>query len=67
MKAPAWMEGPETRRGIHALLQFDHCSEEMERLPLGSDNMLRWFCGELLATDIAIRLRQSESLIWFAV
>lgn len=66
-KAPAWMEDPETRRGIHALLQFDRCSEEMERLPLESDNMLRWFCSELLATDIAIRLPQSRSLVWFAV
>ncbi|KAJ2917668.1 hypothetical protein MD484_g2717, partial [Candolleomyces efflorescens] len=53
-KTPRWIESPEVREGIRAMLSLDRCREERLRLGREADNMCRWFGAELAQTEIAI-------------
>jgi hypothetical protein len=53
-KTPRWIESPEVRQGIRAMLSLDRCREERLRLGTEADNMCRWFGTELSQTEIAI-------------
>ena len=54
-EAPQWLEDPEARDGIRALLKRDQCQEEQCRLGRDADNMCRWFGRELTATELALQ------------
>jgi hypothetical protein len=52
---PAWLEDPNVRSGIRAMLKKDRCLEERRRLGIEADNLCRWFGRELLAVELALR------------
>ena len=52
-EVPRWLESPEVRKGIRAMLSLDRCREERTRLGKECDNMCRWFGAELTKTKIA--------------
>jgi hypothetical protein len=58
---PRWMEDPDVRDGIRALLKWERCQEEQRRLGLEADNLCRWFGDELAALELALRLPTSKS------
>jgi hypothetical protein len=53
-KTPRWIESPEVREGIRAMLSLDQCREERQRLGREADNMCQWFGNELTYTEIVI-------------
>lgn len=61
---PPWLEDPNIRAGIRAMLQLDHCIEERWRLGIEADNLCRWFGRELRATETAVVLPASG---WISV
>lgn len=52
-QTPRWIESPEVRQGIRAMLSLDRCKEERVRLGREADNMCRWFGAELTKTMLA--------------
>jgi hypothetical protein len=62
-EVPRWLEDPEARDGIRALLKCDRCQEEQHRLGREADNMCRWFGRELAAIELALRQPQCMSSI----
>lgn len=59
---PRWLEDPDVREGIRAMLKRDRCVEETRRLGLESDNMCRWFGREYLAVQLALATPSSGSI-----
>ncbi|KAI0694788.1 hypothetical protein C8Q76DRAFT_634071 [Earliella scabrosa] len=53
--APRWMDEPDVRRGIRAMLSKDRCLEERRRLGNEADNLCRWYGDELAAVELALR------------
>ncbi|KAJ2911799.1 hypothetical protein MD484_g8611, partial [Candolleomyces efflorescens] len=53
-QTPRWIESPEVRHGIRAMLSLDRCREERVRLGKEGDNMCRWFGSELTKTRLAM-------------
>jgi hypothetical protein len=51
---PRWLDDPDVREGIRAMLKVDRCLEERRRLGNEADNMCRWFGRELEAIEVAI-------------
>ncbi|RXW14843.1 hypothetical protein EST38_g11010 [Candolleomyces aberdarensis] len=62
-RTPRWIESPEVRTGIQAMLTLDRCKEERLRLGKEADNMCRWFGDELTKTELAI----ADPTIWLPV
>jgi hypothetical protein len=60
-KPPAWLEDPDVRVGIRALLKVERCLEEQKRLGIESDNLCRWFGRELGAVELSL-LNPSSTL-----
>ena len=54
-EAPWWLENPDARDGIQALLKHDQCQEEWCRLGQEADNMCQWFGHELAAVELALQ------------
>jgi len=54
-KIPSWLEDPDIRRGIRAMVKLDRCVEEQRRLGMESDNICRWFGRELNAVELALK------------
>ncbi|KAF9479003.1 hypothetical protein BDN70DRAFT_807721 [Pholiota conissans] len=50
-----WLDDPDVRSGIRALIKLDRCIEEQRRLGHESDNLCAWFRRELGAVELAIR------------
>ena len=59
-EVPRWLEDPDVRDGIRALVKTERCLEEQHRLGLEADNMCRWFGYELAAIHVALRQSESE-------
>ena len=58
---PRWLNEPEVRRGIRAMLAKDRCLEERRRLGEEADNLCRWYGRELAAVELALRMPSRES------
>ena len=54
-KHQPWLDKPDVRSGIRAMIKLDRCTEEQGRLGLEADNMCAWFRRELGAVELAIR------------
>ena len=52
---PRWLEDPDVRDGICALLKQDRCLEEKQRLHIEADNLCRWFGREVAAVELMLR------------
>jgi hypothetical protein len=50
-----WLDEPQVRDGIRAMLKRDRSLEERRRLGLEADNLCRWFGQELCSLELAIR------------
>ncbi|KJA14936.1 hypothetical protein HYPSUDRAFT_412056 [Hypholoma sublateritium FD-334 SS-4] len=50
-----WLDNPDIRAGIRAMIKLDRCIEEQHRLGQEADNMCAWFRRELGAVELAIR------------
>jgi hypothetical protein len=57
---PRWLEDPDVRDGIRAMLKVDRCVEERRRLGVEADNLCRWFGRELAAVELALRTPSSK-------
>ena len=57
---PRWLEDPNVRDGIRAMLKVDRCLEERRRLGIEADNLCRWFGRELAAVELALRTPSSK-------
>ncbi|KAI9059331.1 hypothetical protein FKP32DRAFT_1668689 [Trametes sanguinea] len=53
-RTPRWLEDPNIRQGIRALLLQDRCREERRRLGEEADNLCRWYGRELAAVELAL-------------
>ncbi|RXW17203.1 hypothetical protein EST38_g8659 [Candolleomyces aberdarensis] len=53
-ETPKWIENPDVREGIRAMLSLDRCREERVRLGKEADNMCQWFGEELTKAELAI-------------
>ena len=53
--APPWLTDTKVRKGIHAMLKVNRCTEEFRRLGIEADNLCRWFGRELAAIEVAIQ------------
>jgi len=58
---PRWLEDPDVREGIQAMLKVDRCSEERQRLRMEADNLCQWFHRELAAVELSLRTPSSTS------
>ena len=58
---PRWLDDPDVRRGIRAMLSKDRCLEERKRLGDEADNLCRWYGNELAAVELALRTSSCES------
>ena len=56
---PKWLEDPQVRTGIRAVLDKDRCLEERRRLGREADNLCRSYGRELAAIELAMRSPQS--------
>lgn len=56
---PKWLEDPEIRIGIRAMLDQDRCLEERRRLGIEADNLCRCYGRELAAIEVAMRQPKS--------
>ena len=56
---PKWLEDPQVRTGIRAVLEKDRCLEELRRLGREADNLCRSYGRELAAVELAMRSAQS--------
>lgn len=54
-KPQPWLDDPDVRSGIRAMIKLDRCTEEQRRLGEESDNLCSWFRRELGAVELAIR------------
>ncbi|KIL60922.1 hypothetical protein M378DRAFT_1061934 [Amanita muscaria Koide BX008] len=54
-KKVRWLDEPEVREGIRAMLKQQRCLEERRRLGVEADNLCRWFGEELCAVELALR------------
>ncbi|KAF9231589.1 hypothetical protein BU15DRAFT_90869 [Melanogaster broomeanus] len=57
---PRWMEDPDVRDGIRAMLKYNRCLEEQDRLEIEADNLLRWYGAELTAVELALHIPGNE-------
>jgi hypothetical protein len=55
-EVPRWLEDPDVRDGIRALLKRERCREEQKRLGIEADNLCRFFGDELAAHELALRM-----------
>jgi hypothetical protein len=58
---PRWLEDPDVRDGIRAMLKQDRCLEEKQRLRIEADNLCRWFGREVAAVELTLRLDPCSS------
>ena len=58
--APRWLQNPDVREGIRAMLTLDRCVEERRRLGAEADNLCRWYGRELAAVELALRVPRCE-------
>ena len=59
-KNQPWLDNPNVRAGIRAMIKLDRCIEEQRRLGYEADNMCAWFRRELGAVELAIRTPKCE-------
>ncbi|OSD02619.1 hypothetical protein PYCCODRAFT_1410600 [Trametes coccinea BRFM310] len=59
---PRWLDDPQVRSGIRALLNKDRCQEERRRLGQEADNLCRWYGRELAAVELALRMPQNSQI-----
>ena len=52
---PRWLEDPNVRSGIRAVLAKDRCLEERRRLEMEADNLCRSYSLNLAAVELAMR------------
>ena len=52
---PKWLEDPQVRQGVRAVLEKDRCLEELRRLGMEADNLCRSYGRELTAVELALR------------
>lgn len=64
-KPQPWLEDPDVRAGIRALLKLDRCLEEQRRLGQEADNLCSWFGRELGAVELALRTPKCELSGWY--
>ncbi|OSD07573.1 hypothetical protein PYCCODRAFT_1403249 [Trametes coccinea BRFM310] len=64
-ETPQWLEDPNIRLGIRALLARDRCREERRRLGHEADNLCRWYGRELAAVELAMRMPQYQNIVFF--
>ena len=57
---PKWLDDPNVRVGIRAMLDKDRCQEERRRLGLEADNLCRSYGRDLAAIEIALRQPKSK-------
>jgi hypothetical protein len=50
-----WLEDPDVRDGIRAMLKQDRCREEQRRLYIEADNLCRWLVREVATVELALR------------
>lgn len=62
-KLQPWLDNPDIRAGIRAMIKLDRCIEEQRRLGQEADNMCAWFRRELGAVELAIRTTKCEFAI----
>ncbi|OSD03347.1 hypothetical protein PYCCODRAFT_1477197 [Trametes coccinea BRFM310] len=63
--APRWLEDPDIRLGIRALLARDRCREERRRLGEEADNLCGSYGRELAAVELALRMPQYQNILFF--
>ena len=61
-KKARWLEEPEVREGIRAVLKQQRCLEERRRLGIEADNLCRWFGEEICAVELALRCPECRSI-----
>jgi len=54
VEVPRWLEDPDVREGIRAMLKQDRCNEESRRLHREADNISRWLRHEIAAVELAL-------------
>ena len=59
---PRWLENPDVRSGIRAVLAKDRCLEERRRLEMEADNLCRSYSLNLAAVELAMQMPNSLSL-----
>ncbi|KAF8911099.1 hypothetical protein CPB84DRAFT_1842351 [Gymnopilus junonius] len=62
MTPQPWLDDPDIRAGIHAVLKLDCCTEELCRLGHEADNLCSWFGQELQAVELAMCMPNSSNL-----
>ncbi|PIL33336.1 hypothetical protein GSI_04787 [Ganoderma sinense ZZ0214-1] len=61
---PQWLENPDVRTGIRAVLAKDRCREERRRLEREAENCCQWYGRELAATELAMRLSKNAAILF---
>jgi hypothetical protein len=61
-KKVRWLEEPDVRKGIHAMLKQQRCVEERRRLGTEADNLCRWFGEEICALELALQRSECTSI-----
>ncbi|KAI0710611.1 hypothetical protein C8Q76DRAFT_624385 [Earliella scabrosa] len=61
---PRWLNDPDVRRGIRAMLARDRCLEERKRLGEEADNLCRWYGRELAAVELALRTPRFQPIMF---
>lgn len=59
-KPQPWLDDPDVRSGIRAVIKLDRCKEERRRLEDEAGNLCAWFGREYRAVELAIRTPQCE-------
>lgn len=62
-KQQPWLNDPDVRAGIRAMIKLDRCIEEQRRLGQEADNLCAWFRRELGAVELAIRTPKCKCTI----
>lgn len=58
-----WLNDPDVRSGIRAMLKLDRCIEEQRRLGREADNLCSWFRRELGAVELTLRIPTCKSIV----
>jgi hypothetical protein len=62
LKVPRWLDDPDVREGIRAMLKQDRCDEESRRLRCEADNVSGWLRREMAAVYLALCMPSCKPL-----
>ena len=62
---PPWLADDDVREGIRALLDYNRCEEEEERLKQERISLQQWFTEEWIILDTAISWSQNDSEVLY--